>query len=63
MVKTISCVDGMKGLYTNCRLASCFVSCFKHIYLTTIGKQFTTIRPSCFVSYANEHLSDYHGIV
>ena len=38
MVKTISCIDGMKGLHTNYRLAS------------------------CFVSYANEHLSDYHGI-
>ena len=39
MVKTISYVDGIKGLHTNCRLAS------------------------CFVSYVNEHQSDYHGII
>ena len=38
MVKTISYIDVIKGLHTNCRLAS------------------------CFVSYANEHLSGYHGI-
>ena len=38
MVKTISYIDGIKGLHTNCRLAS------------------------CFVSYINEHQSDYHGI-
>ena len=27
------------------------VICFKHIYLTTIGKQFTTLRPSCELSF------------
>ena len=37
--KTISYIDGIKGLRTNCRLAS------------------------CFVSYVNEHQSDYHGII
>ena len=26
MMKTISYIDGLKGLHTNCRLASCFVS-------------------------------------
>ena len=26
LVKTISSIDGIKGLHTNCRLASCFVS-------------------------------------
>ena len=39
MVKTISYINGIKGLHTNCRLAS------------------------CFVSYVNEHQSDYHGII
>ena len=39
MVKTISYIDGIKGLHTNCRLVS------------------------CFVSYVNEHQSDYHGII
>ena len=28
-------------------------TCFKHIYLTTIGKQFTTIRPSCGKYFVN----------
>ena len=37
-METFSYIDGIKGLHTNCRLAS------------------------CFMSYANEHLSDYHGI-
>ena len=37
-MEAIYYIDGMKGLHTNCRLAS------------------------RFVSYANEHLSDYHGI-
>ena len=39
IVKTISYIDGIKGLHTNCRLAS------------------------CFVSYVNEHQSDYHGMI
>ena len=39
MVKTISYIDGIKGLHTNCRLAS------------------------SFVSYVNEHQSEYHGII
>ena len=39
IVKTISYIDGIKGLHTNYRLAS------------------------CFVSYVNEHQSDYHGII
>ena len=38
MVKTISYIDGIKGLHTKCTLAS------------------------CFVSFAHEHLCDYHGI-
>ena len=43
----------------NVIMASCI--CFKHIYLTTIGKQFTTIRPSCWTSCISHRAVASHG--
>ena len=40
-------------------MASCI--CFKHIYLTTSGKQFTTIRPSCWTSCISHRAVASHG--